>query len=89
MGWKQRGTVATNIPLDADEALVLFDFLTRNLDGEDKGKLDSLFAHHAESLVFTGLLADLERQLAEPFRQDYEDLVQQARLKLMQRYGEA
>jgi hypothetical protein len=56
------------------EALVLFDFMVRF---ERTGQLS--FDHLSEEMVLSKLQGFLERELSEPFRSDYYELVQQAR----------
>jgi hypothetical protein len=64
--------------LTSDEALVLFEWLHRCED------LDRVVppAHHGEQVALWNLSALLERELVEPFRSDYRDLVEQARVRL-------
>jgi hypothetical protein len=56
------------------ESLVLFDFMVRF---ERTGQLS--FDHLSEEMVLSKLQGFLERELSEPFRSDYYELVQQAR----------
>jgi len=65
------------IELTADEALVLFEFLSRYENSEALA-----IEHQAERRALQNLLALLERQLVEPFRADYADLLQRARERL-------
>jgi hypothetical protein len=65
------------IELTSDEALVLFDFLTRFCDTDVLTLEDQ-----AESRALWDLLALLEKQLVEPFRSDYSELLHQARERL-------
>jgi len=60
--------------LDRRRALVFFEFLTRFGDG---GRLS--IEHQAEQRVLWDLCADLERDLVEPFRPDYDVLLRDAR----------
>ena len=62
------------IEISKAEALVLFEFLSRFSD-EDK----LLIEDQAEARVLWDLCCVLEKQLAEPFRSDYSQLLQQAR----------
>jgi hypothetical protein len=64
--------------LTSDEALVLFDWLHRC---EDEGHVVQL-AHAGERTAFFNLSALLERELVEPFQQNYSELVDQARVRL-------
>lgn len=63
-----------HIELSDDEALVLFDFLGR-WDATDRFTI----VDPSERRVLWDLLASLERQMAQPFRQDYEVLLAAAR----------
>ena len=71
------------IHLSADEALVLFDVLSRWCeDGEASTPGSDCFESTAECAVLHGLLADLERQLVTPMRSDYREYLHAARLRL-------
>jgi len=66
---------SSRICLSEDEALVLFEFLSRfcqsdNLTIEDQ----------AEQRVLWDALAQLESQLTSPLRADYEQLLRRARI---------
>jgi len=62
-----------NITLSNDEALVLFDLLAR-------GTCEQLpFADQAEQRVLWDVEAMLERELVEPMRADYAQLLASAR----------
>lgn len=61
--------------LTNDEALVLFDFLSRLLD--DKQNLN--FTDIAEDRLLNDILAMLERILSEPFSIKYKELLSQAK----------
>ena len=63
--------------LSHDEALVLFDWLTRT-DERTNGFRD-LVDDQAEQRALWNLTALLERVLIEPFSAQYRDLVEQAR----------
>jgi hypothetical protein len=65
------------IELTLDEALVLFDMLHRF---EETEMLD--IQHPAEEQALWGLSNLLERQLVEPFRHDYGEILDQARARL-------
>jgi hypothetical protein len=64
------------IELRKDEALVLFELLTRW--SETSQRVVHL-EHQAEARVLLDILATLERRLAEPFMTDYADQLAQAR----------
>ena len=66
------------IQLSRDEALVLFEWLHRC---EDEGRLAHA-AHHAEQVALWNLSALLERELVEPFSQNYAKLVVEAQERL-------
>ncbi len=67
-----------NIELSNDEAIVLFEFLSRT--SNNATNLD--FVDHAEQRVLWNLEAELERQLSEPLSADYQELLEVARSKL-------
>jgi hypothetical protein len=60
--------------LSQDEALVLFEFLSRFSDDNALRIEDP-----AEARVLWDLCCLLEEQLAEPFREDYAELLERAR----------
>lgn len=62
------------LPLSRDEALVLFEFLSRFNDGQNLEIKDA-----AEQRVLCNMLCGLEQTLMEPFRSDYLPLLQGAR----------
>lgn len=72
------------IRLAPDEAIVLFDLLSRWIDGKDAATAppSDCFQSPAECVVLHSLLAGLEKQLVAPFRADYADAVEQARARL-------
>jgi len=72
----------TQIQLDADAALVLFDLLARF---DDTDRLE--FKDAAETWAMLLLHGALERVLVEPFHPDYVALVQAARARIKQRAG--
>lgn len=65
------------LDLSADEALVLFEFLSR---WDETGTFD--LVDQAEQRVLWDVLAGLEGQLTEPFSPDYGALVAAARTRL-------
>ena len=65
------------IELTKDEALVLFEFLPRFSDDE---KL--IVEHQAEERALWNLTCLFERELAEPFRNDYDELLEATRKRL-------
>jgi len=70
------------IKLYKDEALVLFDFLSRINEHE----LKEIFEDQAEQKVLWVLEGYLEKQLVEPFKPDYKESIKLARHKI--RYEE-
>lgn len=65
------------IELTGDEALVLFDWITRFTEREDKE-----FEDQAEEKVLWQIEAVLEKVLVEPFKPDYDRLLAAARAKV-------
>ena len=72
----------TQIQLDADAALVLFELLARS-DETDRFE----FEDAAETQAMVLLHGALERALVEPFHPDYKALVQAARARIRKRAG--
>jgi hypothetical protein len=66
-----------NLELTEDEALVLFELLTRTEKAESFPTADP-----SENRVVESLLCQLEKQLAPPFRSDYESLLAAARRRV-------
>jgi hypothetical protein len=60
--------------LSADEALVLFELLSRYSETERLDVVDE-----AERIVLLNLLCSLESTLVPPLREDYAELLRQAR----------
>jgi hypothetical protein len=67
---------AEQVPLRLSRAhaIVLFEFLSR-FSQQERLTIE----HQAEERVLWDLCADLERELAEPFRADYADILRGAR----------
>ena len=63
-----------NINLSADEAVVLFELLSRFSDS-DELKID----HPAESQALWNFCCSLEKELTEPHSPDYKRILEQAR----------
>ncbi len=76
-----------NLQLSRDEALVLFEFLQREIDENDANTLKSSIDHEAELWALNGLNCLLERALPEPFASDYLKDLSAARHALVKRYG--
>lgn len=67
----------TVIELTNAEALVLFDYLSRLSENPTVVTADSL-----ETRVLDGMLCELEKQLVEPLRSDYDESLQEARREI-------
>lgn len=65
------------LDLSPDEALVLFEFLSRS---QETGAFE--LVDQAEQRVLWDVLASLEKALAEPFSPDYGALVAAARARV-------
>jgi len=78
--WEDGATVA----LSADEAVVLFELLSRWIDHSGTGETPgpACFVSSAEAAVLNNLLGALERRLVAPFRGDYMSIVDAARSRL-------
>lgn len=68
----------TTIKLNKDEALVLFEFLSRINDKE----LKEIFEDQAEQKILWILEGQLQKQLVEPFKPNYNDIIREARNKI-------
>jgi hypothetical protein len=76
------------IHLGANEAIVLFELLSRWCDQKTVHSPNSLcFESTAECAVLLDLLAKLERQLVAPFKNDYEAILKHARDQLADRWN--
>lgn len=64
-----------NIELTKDEAIVFFEFLGRFNENDDLSRFDD----QAEQRVLWDIECILEKELSEPFRADYQDIVKKAR----------
>ena len=67
-----------NLTITNDEALVLFEFLARFNNSEHA----DIFEDQAEQKALWILEGQLEKQLIEPFRPDYNDIIKEARNKI-------
>ena len=76
-----------HIALSHDEALVLFDLLSRWIEEKDAAPIKPLVEHDGELWSLNSLLCLLERELGEPFSTDYGKLVDAARARLVERCG--
>jgi hypothetical protein len=71
------------IRLTRDEAVVLFELLSRWESDEEKDyPPDNCFEAAGETSALLQILAQLESQLAEPFRSDYGEILKAARQRL-------
>jgi hypothetical protein len=76
------------INLRDDEALVLFDFLVREIDDNEEKqekRLGTMINHPAEFWALVSVQGALEKILVEPFVSNYGELVALARQKVMAR----
>ena len=64
-----------NIELTNDEAIVLFEFLGRFNENDDLSR----FEDQSEQRVLWDIECILEKELSEPFRADYQEIVNKAR----------
>jgi hypothetical protein len=65
------------VEMTQDEALVFFEWLSR-LDEQDAFPCEDA----AEQQVLWSLHGQLEKVMVEPFRENYRELVEQARLRI-------
>jgi len=75
------------LELDNVEALVLFEFLAREIDDANGKRLKPLTNHDGELWALNGLHCVLERVLSEPFRKDYGKLLSDAKDTMVRRCG--
>jgi hypothetical protein len=73
---------AMKLELTADEALVLFDLLTRT---ENAGSIPT--KDSAENRVLEMLLCKLEKEQVAPFGPDYDSLLEKARSRIRRAWG--
>jgi hypothetical protein len=66
-----------NIPLSRDEAIVLFDYISRLNTNEGQG-----FNHQAEQRILWDIEAELEKQLSEVLHSNYKEILNEARSKV-------
>ncbi len=67
-----------NLTITKDEALVLFEFLARL----NQTKRSNIFDDQSEQKILWIIEGQLEKQLVEPFRPDYKDIIKEARNKI-------
>lgn len=71
-----------HLVLEADEALVLFEFLSRFSDDDELST-----QHEAETHALWNLQCLLEKKLVAPFRDDYDEILDEARNSLIVKGG--
>lgn len=69
------GDKKVSIELTKEEAIVLFEFLGRFNENNDSSRFDD----QAEKRVLWDIECILEKELSEPFRADYQEIVMKAR----------
>ena len=74
---KRNDTSEIQISLTADEALVLFEFLSRFEQSNELTIVDQ-----AEERALSNLLGPLQKRLVSPFQEDYVEQLRQARNRL-------
>lgn len=67
-----------NIELTNDEAVVLFEFLSRF----NQSELTGSFEDQAEQRVLWNIESDLEKKLSEIFKSNYQEILKIAREKI-------
>ncbi len=66
------------ITLNKDEALVLFEFLSRFNESDNK----EIFQDQTEEKILWVIEGQLEKILVEPFMPNYQDIIQEARNRI-------
>ena len=74
----------TQINLNSNESIVLFEMLSRCLEKGDFNILDI-----SEEHILSILLGKLESALVVPFKKDYLQILEEARKSLKNKYGES
>ena len=80
-------TKTVALPLTGDEALVIFELLSRLVDERQGQDLVPLIKHDAELWALNSALLRLERELEQPLLQDYLMLLESARTRLAEANG--
>ena len=78
---------AVHMELDSDEALVLFEFLARELDNDNGVRLKTVTNNDGELWALNSLHCLLEQVLVEPLKSEYATLVSRAQASLVERRG--
>jgi hypothetical protein len=84
MAANEKEVARVQITLNPDEALVLFEWLSRVNEGEELS-----FEHPAEQRVLWDLEATLETKLVAPLEPNYDELLQGARDAIVGESGQA
>ena len=71
-----------SIDLSNDQALVLFELLSRRDEKIDSEQATDII-RRAEDLVLSDIHCLLERELAEPFHPDFDKLLEAARKRIL------
>lgn len=74
--------MSTTITLEDDEALVLFELLASERIEKEVSGLEA-----PERNALWALSSLLEKTLVQPFSPDYDQLLQKARVSLVERFG--
>jgi hypothetical protein len=72
-----------SIELEDHEALVLFEFLQREITDRKEQRLVGVIEHPAEFWALNAVSCALERIVAEPFHAEYQALLDKARKDVM------
>lgn len=76
------------IRLDANEAIVLFELLSRWCDRKaTRTPSSDCFEHNAECAVLNDILATLESQMVAPLQQNYKQTLEDARNSLASKWS--
>ena len=75
------------IELEPEQALVLYDFLTREIEDHNGSRLIPLASHEGELWSLDELQGLLAKNLVAQFDEDYSTLVSQANEVLVSRRG--
>ena len=71
------------VELTNDEALVLFEFLSREIDETQEKRLAQVIDHPAEFWALNSVHCALEKILREPFAGNYRELLALSREKVI------
>lgn len=78
---------SVRLELEADEALLLFEFLAREIENENGWRLEKLTEYDGELWALNALHCLLEQTLVDPFRNDYSARLSQANEAILKRMG--